>query len=142
MSRIYLASSWRNDYQPEVLAALRGAGHEVYDFRHPKPGDTGFSWGDIAEDWLGWDAAQFRGALDSPVARAGFANDWEAMEWADTGVLLLPSGRSAHLEAGYFVGTVGKSLHILLHGENEPELMYKMADGIHLSVEALLAALG
>lgn len=29
--RIYVASSWRNTYQPGVVAALREAGHEVYD---------------------------------------------------------------------------------------------------------------
>lgn len=36
MTRIYVASSWRNKYQPEVVAALRKAGHKVYDFRNPK----------------------------------------------------------------------------------------------------------
>ena len=30
---IYVASSWRNTYYPEVVQALRDAGHEVYDFR-------------------------------------------------------------------------------------------------------------
>ena len=29
--KIYLASSWRNQHQPEVLQALRAAGHEVYE---------------------------------------------------------------------------------------------------------------
>ena len=28
---IYVASSWRNEYYPEVVKALREAGHEVYD---------------------------------------------------------------------------------------------------------------
>ena len=32
---IYVASSWRNTYYPEVVQALRDAGHEVYDFRNP-----------------------------------------------------------------------------------------------------------
>lgn len=36
MRRIYLASSWRNEHQPRILALLRDAGHEVYDFRHPQ----------------------------------------------------------------------------------------------------------
>ena len=46
------------------------------------------------------------------------------MQWADTGVLVMPCGRSAHLEAGYFVGA-GKRLIILIN-DSEPELMYKM----------------
>jgi hypothetical protein len=31
--KIYVASSWRNEYYPEVVEKLREAGHEVYDFR-------------------------------------------------------------------------------------------------------------
>jgi len=42
--RVYVASSWRNEKQPAVVKALREAGHEVYDFRSPTPGNTGFSW--------------------------------------------------------------------------------------------------
>jgi len=33
--KIYLASSWRNQYQADVLAALRVSGAEVYDFKNP-----------------------------------------------------------------------------------------------------------
>ena len=29
--KIYVASSWRNGYYPEVVEKLREAGHEVYD---------------------------------------------------------------------------------------------------------------
>ena len=31
--KIYVASSWRNTFYPEVVARLREAGHDVYDFR-------------------------------------------------------------------------------------------------------------
>lgn len=41
--KIYVASSWRNERQPEVVEHLRSFGYEVYDFRNPAPGDTGFS---------------------------------------------------------------------------------------------------
>lgn len=44
--RIYVASSWRNSRQPEVVRALREVGHHVYDFRNPSKGDTGFAWSD------------------------------------------------------------------------------------------------
>jgi hypothetical protein len=36
IEKIYLASSWRNTYQPDVLAQLREQ-FEVYDFRNPAP---------------------------------------------------------------------------------------------------------
>ena len=42
--KIYVASSWRNDFYPEVVEALREVGHDVYDFRNPPSGDGGFKW--------------------------------------------------------------------------------------------------
>jgi hypothetical protein len=36
--KIYVASSWRNGQQQDVVARLRAAGHEVYDFRAPDAG--------------------------------------------------------------------------------------------------------
>ena len=33
--KIYVASSWRNGYYPDVVDKLREAGHDVYDFRNP-----------------------------------------------------------------------------------------------------------
>ena len=70
--KIYLASSWRNRHQPAAVRILRRAGHEVYDFRHPKPGDSGFSWGDIAAGWLNWTPEEFVEGLKHPIAQAGF----------------------------------------------------------------------
>ena len=61
--KIYLASSWRNAEQPELVALLRGAGHDVYDFRNP-PGKSGFQWGEISTRWQDWDPAEFRASLE------------------------------------------------------------------------------
>ena len=145
-----MASSWRNALRPLILSELRRAGHAVYDFRNPgdpwrleRVGDDsgGFRWSDIDPAWEHWSPWAFTQALATETAARGFANDWDAMEAADIGVLLLPCGRSAHLEAGYFAGHPEKSLHILVPELPEPELMYLMADGIHLSVESLLREL-
>lgn len=86
-------------------------------------------------------------ALDAaaPAAQSDFA----AMQWADAGVLLLPAGRSAHLEAGWFVGS-GRPLYIVLDpyefrgGEDQTsntELMYLLAAGIFAGLDGLLGAL-
>lgn len=138
--KVYVASSWRNNHQPEVVQMLRANGHEVYDFKNPREGDNGFHWSEIDEDWKTWDAEQYRTALIHPIAEDGFSSDWNAMEWANACVLVLPCGRSAHIEAGYFVGA-GKRLVILLTGQNEPELMYKMTPHICLTHEEILSAL-
>lgn len=133
--KIYVASSWRNTVQPDVVALLRTAGHEVYDFKNP-PNRSGFGWEQLCENWRNWSLSEFIEALKMPIAKAAFKSDYDAMQWADAGVLVMPCGRSAHLEAGYFVGA-GKPLIILL-SEGEPELMYKMADGLCLTVDDVL----
>ena len=144
MSSIYVASSWRNLAQPEIVGALREAGHTVYDFRNPSPGETGFQWSEIDPDWLGLSGSAFRDALAHPIAVAGYGSDFAAMEVADCCVMALPCGRSAHIEAGWFVGA-GKPLYILLAGEYhsqfEPELMYRMATAICVSLDELVALL-
>ena len=141
MARIYLASSWRNADQPRTLALLRGAGHEVYDFRNPFHAARGFAWSDLDADWLNWSAEAYRRAiLTHPIASHGYTNDMRAMQWADTCVLLLPSGRSAHLEAGWFCGR-GKRCIIRTFDGEEPELMALMATEIVVSDAELLDAI-
>lgn len=140
MRKIYVASSWRNKHQSSVVKLLRSAGHKVCDVKNPRIDDRGFSWKEIEPDWQSWTPFQFRNNLSHPIAERGFSNDWEAMQWADTGVLLLPCGRSAHIESGHFVGAK-KPLYILILEQTEPELMYKMATGICLSVDELICNL-
>ena len=124
--KIYLASSWRNTHQPAVLASLRAAGHEVYDFKNPAPGNTGFGWRQTTDKPL-IDAESLLEALAHPAAQAGFEHDFNAMKWADACVLLLPCGNSAHLEAGWFAGR-GRHVAVLVPELREPELMYKLFD--------------
>lgn len=137
--RIYVASRWRNAYQPAVVTALRDADHEVYDFRNP-PSGTGFSWAQIDPDWERWTTGQYVAALQHPVAQAGFLSDFAGMRWADTCVLVLPCGRSANAEAGWCSGS-GREVFVLQPEHCEPELMYAMYQGIVGSTDALLARL-
>ena len=139
MSKIYVASSWRNYLQPEIVEALRAVGHEVYDFRKPKDEVAGFDWREIDPKWHCWDRHQYIDGLRHPIAEAGFRSDFEAMEWADTFVLVLPCGRSAHLEFGWACGR-GKRTAILLD-DGEPELMAKLADHLCPSVIELIQTL-
>lgn len=137
--KIYVASSWRNAAQPDVVRALRAAGHEVYDFRNPRPGNHGFQWSEIDPAWRGWTPGEFRRALRDPVARDGYQSDMMALRDAEACVLVLPCGRSAHLEAGYAAGG-GRRLIILIEGPCEPELMYRLGE-IVLSIEELVEVL-
>lgn len=158
--KIYVASSWRNEQQPAVVKRLMAEGHEVYDFRNPGPcarcegrglvelqpthsstcpdcngsGRTdGFGWRQLDPNWESWSPEKFREMLDHPIAEAGFDLDFDAMQEADACVLVMPCGRSAHLEAGWFIGQ-NKPTFILL-ADGEPELMYKMAGWLCIDLD-------
>lgn len=136
---VYVASSWRNTFQLYVVEALRHAGIGVYDFKHPDNHGTGFHWSEV-----GLPAGNeptpvvpYLDALEHPRSIAGYDSDFAAMERADTFVLVLPCGRSAHLELGWAVGA-GKRTAILLDDPTTPELMYRMVDYLATNVEELL----
>lgn len=135
--KIYVASSWRNIMQPGIVSALRSMGHEVYDFKNPREDDDGLHWSEIDGGWQEWDNERYIEALNHPIAEAGFKSDFDAMQWADTFVLVQPCGRSAHLELGWAVGA-GKATVMLLGEQVEPELMAKMVDHICPSLGAML----
>lgn len=164
---VYVASSWRNPWQPSVL---RGWGHTVYDFRKPD-GGTGFSWREVDPDWKEWKARAYRAGLAHPIAERGFASDMNALRACDACVLVQPTGNSAHLELGWAIGA-GKRTAVLFpldiipadidgHTPNdpygcdvcigpcelaarqsEPELMVKAADALLLGVYELRQWIG
>lgn len=131
-----------------MVGLLRALGHTVYDFQHPPGGDhLGFSWSDVDPNWREWNTESYMLGLVHPIAQAGFDSDFGAMQAADACVLVLPCNRSAHLEAGYFVGA-NKPLFIVLDEAEfppsilaaNPELMYKMGT-VCRNTEALVMML-
>jgi hypothetical protein len=140
--KIYVASSWRNPEQPAVVASLRAAGHEVYDFRHPAPDNNGFSWSQVDPNWKGWSPPEMVEALQHPVSQAGFKLDMDALRWAEATVLVMPCGRSAHLELGFAVGDGQLTIAYLGAQPAEPELMYLMCDVLAVSMDEVHRALG
>jgi len=125
--KIYVASSWRNQHQPRVVKELRSHGHDVYDFKNPAEGDHGFSWKqcDPRLPDSNWTLRQLAQVLDHPIARRGFGLDYGGMAPATAACLVLPSGRSAHLEAGWLMAKLPRRVCIYCpHAFIEPELMY------------------
>jgi hypothetical protein len=141
---VYVASSWRNLLQQGVVHTLRAAGMDVYDYKAPAEGEGGFRWSEIDPAWQGWSPADWRAALSHPVAQRGLERDRGAMAKADCCVLVLPCGRSAHLEAG-FMAAEGKPVFTLAVDAVEPELMTLLLgppDHICDSLIELLGLLG
>ena len=135
--RIYVASSWKNEHYPALIEVLRHAGHEPLDWR----AGGGFGWRQTGVAQEDMTALQYRDeVLKHPRACDGFKNDFDKMQAADACVLLLPCGRSAHFEAGWFWGQ-GKPVHIYIPVFDTPELMYKGAESISFTIHELLQEL-
>jgi hypothetical protein len=166
---IYLASSWRNPEQSAVLAKLRALPivGSVYDFKNPAPGNTGFGWSQVDPNWKtgqkatrpGVSPADMIRLLNHPVAQAGFRHDSRAMAECSSLVLLLESGKSAHMEFGFVAGiafalrsisglvSMGRipRTFVLMDGAAlyEPELIYLLAgltpDGEDVDASKIIA---
>ena len=129
--KIYVASSWRNLLQPGIVLTLRRCGHDVYDFRHPKPGDEGFRWQDVGgpESYHHGDKIspqRYREMLAHPRAAEGYESDISHVRWCDAVVYVLPCGRSASFEFGYAMGQ-GKKGYVVAFDDIEPDLMFREA---------------
>ena len=123
--KIYVASSWRNLHQPRIVDLLRKAGHEVYDFKRPAPGDAGFHWSDIDLNWKAWTVSQYAKGLEHPLAVSGHGSDMRALQDSNLCILLLPSGRSASFEYGWWCAHNVATGLVHMPDAVEPELMYR-----------------
>jgi hypothetical protein len=141
--KIYVASSWRNEArQQEVVRVLRSEGHSVYDFRHPAEGNSGFSWHSCSTPDQLKDPRRFRDeVLTHPIAQRGFALDMMALRESDATVLVLPCGRSAHLELGFAIRAQQRTFVLWDDPISEPELMYLACEVTCLSVEEVVSHL-
>lgn len=141
--KLYVASSWRNVHQPRVVEFVRALGYEAYDFRNPAQDLCGFAWSEVDPAWKTWTYDEYvYHLMHHPRAKEAFKADADACRDADACLLVMPSGRSAHLEAGFAVGA-GKPLIIYMpDGLEEAELMYRWADYICSTEAQLHIALG
>lgn len=149
MSRIYVSSSWKNELQPTLVALLREHGHKVYDFRHPEGRNDRNVWEGVTAS-LHLSTAYQQGILTAgdydrmlmeTTVKERFLDHFNAMNDADTCILLLPCGRSSHVEAGYMAGA-GKRVFVYDTSHHvTPELMYLTFDGYFHEEEDLLKAL-
>ena len=134
---IYVIGSLRNPVIPDVAQSLRTRGYEVFD--------DWWSSSEDCDDW--WQAHErkrgrtYREALDGYHARHVFEFDKLHLDRADAGVLVMPAGRSGHLELGYLIGQ-RKPGFILFDSEPDRfEVMHLFATTICFSIEELVQEL-
>ena len=133
--KVYIATSWKNATDAILVAnRLRQEGHVVDCFCDKNSGRYLFNWNDFFISKKELKNCDLLELLSNPEVKykvhIAFHEDKKWLDWADVCVLLLPSGRSAHLEAGYAKGQ-GKKLYVLggfIKGEFD--VMYNFADGL------------
>jgi hypothetical protein len=124
--KIYLASSWKNAaLVRDIKGMLEAMGHEVDAFCD----DTGKRFVFIFDqlpDVTNHDAVS---VLEFPIVQQAFKEDKKWLDWSEAVLLILPSGKSAHLEAGY---AKGQGKHLIIYQEHYPkgefDVMYGFAD--------------
>jgi hypothetical protein len=138
MAIVYLIGSLKNPRVPEVAAVLREHGYDVVDdWYAPGP--------DADDYWQAYERQRgrtFREALKGLHARHVFEFDKYHLDRCDIAILVMPAGRSAHLELGYAIGR-GKHGFILLDREPERfDVMYAFPKDVVYTVDELVEALG
>jgi len=130
--KIYLASSWKNQkIVLDVANALELRGYEVDAFCRSTNKRYSFHWSELVDDeddLKNYDAIDM---LADPRTQRAFKEDKKWLDWADCVIMIMPCGRSSHLEGGYAVGK-GKKLYIVGDfPKGEFDVMYGLANGLH-----------
>lgn len=137
--KIYLASSWRNasTLKHYIRYFRKQPNFKVDCFCDQEGGRTGFN---IAEElakagYSPW-AVNPITAFDHPAVadkfRIAFAEDKKWLDWCECCIMMMPCGKSAHLEGRYIKGQ-GKLLFLYWMDEPLPgefDNMYQFADGL------------
>lgn len=133
MSSIYVIGSMKNSRVPELANNLRGLGYDVFD--------DWYSPGPEADDkWQEYERGRgrtYKEAMNGYHAKQVFEYDKSHLERCDVVILVLPAGKSAHMELGYVVG-LGKKAYILFDTEPERfDIMYRFSTDIFFNEKDL-----
>lgn len=134
---VYLIGSLRNAKVTELAKAIRKVGFEVFDDWMAAGPTADDAWRDY-EKQRGHSYGQ---ALSGYAAKHVFEFDYKHLVRCDIAVLMMPAGKSGHLELGWCLGR-GKLGFILFDKEPERyDVMYQFANGIFFKERALLKRL-
>ena len=134
MPLIYLIGSLRNANIPTIGDELRAAGFEVFDEWH----SAGERADDAFKDYCDGRGLSYKEALQTYAAKHIFEFDKTHLTRASIVVLVMPAGKSGHLELGWALGQ-GKAGYVMF--EEIPERydqMYQFANDIFLSKEEMI----
>lgn len=130
---VYIIGSLRNPEVPVVANSLEALGIEAFDDWYGAGPEADDKWKEH-EIERGRD---YQKALSGYAARHVFYFDQYHLNRVDAGLLVLPAGRSGHLELGYIAG-LGKFSFILTEPNHDRwDVMYCFADKVFFSKEEM-----
>lgn len=133
MKTVYIIGALRNDRIPEVGAAIRSLGLEAFNDWHSAGPDAD----DFLRDHYRSRGCSYKEGIYSHAAKHIFNFDKYHLDRSHAGVLVMPAGKSAHLEMGYLIGQ-GKPVFILFDKEPERfEVMHNFATDIFFDLNEL-----
>jgi nucleoside 2-deoxyribosyltransferase len=137
---IYLIGSLRNPKIPEIANALAAAtGYEVFADWHAAGPSADDHWRDYEKSRN--PNVTIKEAVYGEAARHCFEFDKQHLDRSDIVVLVMPAGKSGHLELGYAIGK-GKKGYVLFDSEPERyDIMLRFADGLATSLDELVGML-
>lgn len=134
---VYMIGSLRNRKVVQTVAQeLRETGYEVFDdWLAPGP--------EADDQWKEYEESRgrtYEEALQGYAAQHVFEFDHHHLLRADIGLLVMPCGKSGHLELGYMLG-YGKRAYVLMDKPDRWDVMYQFATGVFWSLDTLIAGL-
>lgn len=132
----FVSGRWRNrDNVIDLAHKIRNKGYSVYCFLEAAHAIHRIA-NDPEEDMKNFESLDWR---NDPYVKEVFENDMNGQMSSDVFVMLLPAGKSCHIEAGVAYG-LGKRC-ILIGEQKEAESLYLIFDEIYLSVDDFLKSL-
>lgn len=137
MKKVYVIGSLRNPEIPKIGNDIRAAGFEVFDDWHGAGPEADDEWKRYEQER----GRSYLDAIDGHHAWHVFNFDKYHLDTADIGLLVLPAGKSGHLELGYLIGQ-GKPGFILIEDLDRWDVMYRFATKISDDLSVLIGEMG
>lgn len=136
-TRVYIGGALANPDIVRLTKVLLDAGFAAFSEWYTPGKEADVLWRDY-ELALGFD---YRQALQRPSAKNTFNFDKRHIDESDVFVMLLPCGKSAHLELGYAIGTGKRGLIYMPEQPDRWDVMYGFAEAVVYTDKELLEAL-
>ena len=136
----YVASRYRNkDIILPLIKSIREKGKSVYSFIESEASLKNVGGLDEHHEDIMKKFESIPDWQNDPKVKEVFESDMNAIRDSETVILLLPAGKSAHIEAGAAYG-IGKKM-ILIGEQKETESLYLIFDKFYNSADDFLKTL-